>query len=225
MNDKFRRELESGQRCRQWPLDYVSLITPGSIVETRFATLTTIVDDFEDLAGTLDAAEGQKLGATTAKGTEVSDLLEAMDPVRTAARAADFDHPGIRSRYRFNYSMPHEALLAAGRAFVANGVADSKAEESLLITYGAPIAWTTTVGNACDALEAAMSEQDSTAGAHVAANADVAAKAAELRAVKAQLRHLVKLITTGNPGAYAAWLTASHVEKPPKKSTPTPPTP
>jgi hypothetical protein len=206
-------------------VDYVSLITPGSIAETRFATLTTIVDDFEDLAAKLEEAAGQKLGATTEKGTEVGELLDLMEPVRDAARAADFDHPGIRSRYRYNVSMAQEDLLAAGRAFAANGLADGKAEETLLATYEAPPNWAAPINAACDNLEAAMGEQGSTAGAHVAANADLAAKATELRAAKAQLRHLVKLITQSNPGAYAAWLSAAHVQEPPKKKKDTPPTP
>jgi hypothetical protein len=35
MNDHNRRNLESGQRCRQWIVDFVALIPGGSMFETK----------------------------------------------------------------------------------------------------------------------------------------------------------------------------------------------
>ena len=76
---------------------------------------------------------------------------------------------------------------------------------------------------ACDAFEAAFGLQDSAVGSRIAANANLSADLDQLTKLKGSLRHLVKNYTTGNPGALAAWNSAAHVERPPKKSTPTPP--
>ena len=45
----------------------------------------------------------------------------------------------------------------------------------------------------------------------------------ELTQLKGSLRHLVKNYTVSNPGAQAAWTSAAHVERAPKKKDP--PTP
>jgi hypothetical protein len=114
--------------------------------------------------------------------------------------------------------MSNEALLAAGRSFVAGGVTD----QTLLENYGATSGWPEIVDLACDNFEAAFGQQDSAVGNRVAANADLKAKLSELTDLKGSLRHLVKNYTRTNPGARAAWDTAAHVERPPKKKKDTP---
>lgn len=222
MNDKNRRYLESGQRCRQWIIDFVALIPAGSMFETKTGLLTAIVDLLEDLLGEVEGFVGEGLSATDVKGSERLDLLEIMSKVRDAARAAEFDHPGTRDRYRYTTNMSYQDLLATGRAFAAGGAAD----KALIESYGAPPGWDALVTTACDAFEASMGQQDSAVGSRVAKNAEVNAKMEEFIALKASVGHMVPNFCSGNPGAIAAWNTAAHVEKAPEKSKPpTPPTP
>jgi len=220
MNDYIRRNLESGQRCRQWFIDYAALIPAGSIFETKSTAMTARVGEIEDIAGQQESAFSEGLSATDVKGSERQDLLDAMEPVRDAARAAEADHPGTRDRYRYTANMSDQSLLAAGRSFALGGATD----EALLESYGAPDKWDNAITVACDAFEGTFGPQDSAKGQSVALNADLNAKTAEMNALKSQLRHIVKLYTKTNPGAYAAWQTAAHVEKAPSKPKP-PPTP
>jgi hypothetical protein len=213
MNDYIRHNLESGQRCRQWFLDYVALITAGSIFQTKSSAMTAKVNDLETTAGQQEAAESEGFSATDVKGAERTDLENAMDPVRTAARAAEFDIPGTRDRYRFGRSMTHQELLAAGRSFALGGATD----EAMLVGYDAPAKWPATITAACDAFEATFGLQDSAKGQSVAKNAEQYALVAEINALKGALRHHVINNTINNPGARAAWNTAAHVEKSPTK--------
>ena len=222
MNDYIRRNLESGQRCRQWFIDFVALIPAGSVFETKSTAMTAQVGEIEDISGQQEAAKSEGLSATDVKGSERQDLLDAMDPVRNAARAADPDHPGTRDRYRYTANMSDLALLAAGRSFAEGGVTD----EDLLESYGAPDKWPQAVTTACDAFEASFGPQDSAKGQSVAKNAELYALVAEMNAFKGALRHHVINNTINNPGARAAWTSAAHVEKAPTiKKPPTPPTP
>lgn len=220
MNDKNRRYLESGQRCRQWIIDFVALIPVGSMFETKTGLLTAVVNVLETLLGEVEGFVGEGLSATDVKGSERLDLLEIMSRVRDAARAAEFDHPGTRDRYRYTSNMSHQDLLATGRAFAAGGADDL----ALLMSYGAPFGWPTSVTAACDAFEASMGQQDSAVGSRVAKNAEVNAKMEEFIALKASVGHMVPNFCQGNPGAIAAWNTAAHVEAAPK-AKPKPPTP
>jgi hypothetical protein len=209
MNDYIRRNLESGQRCRQWFIDYASLIPAGSIFETKSTAMTAQVDLLETTAAEQEAAESEGLAATDVKGSERDDLIAAMDPVRTAARAAEFDVPGTRDRYRFNRAMTHQDLLAAGRSFALGGATDA----ALLVSYGAPAGWPAAITAACDAFEATFGLQDSAKGLSVAKNAELYAIVEEMNSLKGALRHIVLNATINKPGARAAWLTAAHVEK------------
>ena len=219
MNDYIRRNLESGQRCRQWFIDFVALIPAGSVFETKSTAMTAQVGEIEAISGQQEAAKSEGLSATDVKGSERQDLLDAMEPVRNAARAADPDHPGTRDRYRYTANMSDLALLAAGRSFAEGGVTD----EALLESYGAPIKWPQAVTTACDAFEASFGPQDSAKGQSVAMNAELYAKTNEMNALKSTISHLVKNYCATNPGAQAAWNSAAHVESPPQKKVP--PTP
>lgn len=221
MNDFLRRNLESGQRCRQWFTDYSPLIPVGSIFETKANALTAKVTVIEDTAGQQEAAKSEGFSATDVKGSERQDLLDVMSPVRDAARAADADHPGTRDRYRYTANMPDLTLLAAGRSFSAGGVDD----DTLLKDYGAPNHWATIISGACDAFEATFGAQDSAKGESVAKNAELSAATNEMNALKSTIRHLVQVYAAHNPGALAAWKTAAHLEKFPTKKKPDPPVP
>lgn len=220
MNDKNRRNLESGQRCRQWIIDFVALIPGGSMFETKTALLTTLVNLLETLAGTIEAFVGEGLSATDVKGSERLDLLDIMKKVRDAARSAEPDNPGTRDRYRYTTTMSMQDLLAAGRSFAAGGADD----EALLESYGAPNKWPLAVTTACDEFEASFGQQDSAVGSRIAKNAEFNDQMAQLIALKSTATHMVPNFCTGNPGAIAAWQSAAHVEAPPK-SKPKPPTP
>lgn len=220
MNDKNRRQLDSGQRCRQWTVDYVALIPHGTIFETKGVAMNAKVDQLEDLAGELEAAKGEGLSSTDVKSTERQDLIDAMKNARNAARAAEFDHPGTRDRYRYSTNMSDQGLLAAGRGFVESGIND----EDLLESYGAPDKWNIAIDTACDAYEASFNQQDSAQGSRIGLNATIDEGVKELQNLKASFGHMVKNYASADTGALAAWTAAAHVESPPKKAKPpTPP--
>ncbi|MEQ1923118.1 MAG: hypothetical protein ABL952_11490 [Pyrinomonadaceae bacterium] len=220
MNDKTRRYVECGQRCRQWIVDFVALIPGGSLFETKTALLTAIVNEIENLAGAVASFVGEGLSATDVKGSERIDLLDIMAKVRNAARAAEFDNPGTRDRYRYTTTMADQALLAAGRSFALGEPDDG----SLLTSYGAPSHWWSLVTDACNAFEASFGQQDSALGGRVAKNAEINAKLNDFVALKSTISHMVPNFCASEPGAIAAWNSAAHIEEAPKKK-PTPPTP
>ncbi len=223
MNDRSRRYVECGQRCRQWKIDHPTLIPVGSIFETKLTALTDVVGELEDLFGEAESFTGEGLSATDVKGSERIDLIDIMKIVRDAARAAEADNPGTRDRYRYTTNLSDQALLAAGRSFVTGGVDDL----ALLVSYGAPAGWPTDVEQACNAFEASFGPQDSAVGSRVGANAVINEKLTVFTALKSTISHMVPNFCSSDKSAIAAWNSAAHIEAPPKKKVPppTPPTP
>ncbi len=79
-----------------------------------------------------------------------------------------------------------------------------------------------TAATAADAFEATFSNTAAATAEHVAATADEAAKVREGMVIVRVLDGIVKNKYANDPGKLAAWISASHVEKAPKKKAPTP---
>lgn len=218
MNDYTRRCLEAGQRCRQWKVDYAALIPDGTIFKDKANQMKTAVDDMETIAGQMAAAGAEAGGATTEKSVGREDVIATLEPVRNAARAAEPDHPGIQTRYRFNRNLNNEDLLAVSRSFVEGAAQDL----DLLKDYGAPDKWDEHITEAANAWEADMAAQDSAQGTSVAKHAELTAKRDEFMQLKRTISAMVPNYCASDIGALAAWHTAAHVELPPKKKTQTP---
>ena len=72
-----------------------------------------------------------------------------------------------------------------------------------------------------DAFESTFTATASATAEHVAATADTSAKIREGMIAKRILDGVVQNKYNNDPGKLAAWLSASHVEKAPKKKAPT----
>ncbi len=216
MNDYIRRNLECGQRCRQWFIDFKALIT-GGIFKAKSIAMTAKVDELETTAGEQEAAESEGYSATDVKGSERSDLEDEMDPVRTAARAAEFDIPGTRDRYRFNRGMSHQQLLAAGRSFAIGGATD----DAIIAAYGAPVDWIAQCDANADAFEAVTQLQSQATGEKVGKRALTLALVDDLMQLIRTAGFIIENVFEGDVAALASWKSASHVKT--KKYTPPPP--
>jgi hypothetical protein len=75
---------------------------------------------------------------------------------------------------------------------------------------------------AADAFEVSFSNTASATAEHVAATADEAAKVRAGMVIVRILDGIVKNRYANGPGKLATWISASHVEKAPKKKEPTP---
>jgi hypothetical protein len=109
-------------------------------------------------------------------------------------------------------------MLAKGRAFHT----ESLPYNADFIAYGLPATFRAELNAAADAFEASFSNTASATAEHVAATADTSAKVREGMVIVRTLDGIVRNVYANDPGKLAAWLSASHVEKAPKKPAPTP---
>ena len=71
---------------------------------------------------------------------------------------------------------------------------------------------------AAEAFEVSLSTVDGAVDEHIAGTADVAARVREGMVIIRILDGIVKNVYNGNPGKFAAWTAAAHVERDPKKA-------
>ncbi len=90
------------------------------------------------------------------------------------------------------------------------------------VAYGLSATFRADLNATADAFEASFSNTASATAEHVEATADTAAKVRQGMVIVRVLDGIVKNRYANDPGKLAAWISASHVEKAPKKRTPTP---
>jgi hypothetical protein len=134
----------------------------------------------------------------------------------------EYAFDGIADLFRFQRNLPDAEMLAKARAFIS----DLPPHKDDFIDYGLPSNFDTQLDAAADAFEATFANVDTAKSTHIAGTADLGSTIRSAMVLIRELDAIVKNAYTNNPGKLAAWVAASHVERPPTKpkppATPTP---
>ena len=216
MNDRDRRRYEMLVRVKQFGIDNAGDFT--GIATTKFNAIGTIVDDTDTKAAAQQSGFAEAAQQFEVKDTARENLRDEMSDISRTAKSMEYEFDGISDKFRFQRNMSDADLLAKGRAFVIEAgpyALDFKA-------YGMPSTLIADLTAACDAFEATFSTTASAQAEHVAATADTASKIREGMVAVRTVDGIVQNKYAGDPDKLAAWLSAKHVEKDPKKKAPTP---
>jgi hypothetical protein len=112
-------------------------------------------------------------------------------------------------------------LLAKARAFV-DDIVDYKTD---FIAFGMPATFDAALNIAANAFEATFPTVDTAVAEHIAGTASTSALIRQGMVIVRILDGIAKNVYATDPGKYAAWSAAAHVERDPKPkpAAPTPP--
>lgn len=219
MDDSSRRRYECFLRIKQFGIDNEVDFADITIAVVNFDVITTEINFLEEQGADQQAGFGDARGATEVKGTAREDLREELSDIARTARSMEYQFDGISDRFRMPRNSSDQTLLATGRAWVDEAtpiVAD-------FVAYGMAATFVTDLTAACDAFEATFGPQGSAIDDHVEATADIGESVRRGMVARRILDGIVRNVYKNDPGKLAAWTSASHIEKPPKKTeTPTP---
>ena len=218
MNDNDRRRLEMFERVNKFGVDNAADFPNGTIANTLFKSLVTITAQVHADSGGQQSGFSEAAQQYEIKETAREDLRDAMSQITRTARSMEYAFDGIWNKFKWDRSMNDENLLAKARAFVI----EATPYQADFIAYGMPATFITDLTALADALEASFTSAAGAVAEHVAATAAAAANVSAGMDIVRQLTGIVKNKYFNNPGLLAAWVSASHVEKPPKKK-PEPP--
>ena len=218
MNDRERRRYDCFIRIKQFGVDNSAAFTAIMIAVTNFAVITTEIDFLDAHGANQQAGFGDARGATENKGTARENLREEMSDIARTARSMEYQFDGISDRFRMPRNSSDQALLATGRAFHME--ATKKAAD--FIAYGMSATFLADLEDEADAFEATFATQGAAIDSHVEATAEIGESIQRGMTARRILDGVVRNVFKNNPGKLAAWSSASHVEKSPKKKvTPT----
>ena len=206
-------------RVNKFGVDNAADFPDPGVARNLFDKLISITNEAQEQSTDQQAGFGEAAQQFEIKNTYREDLRETMSQITRTARSMEYVFDGIWNKFKWNRSSNDENLLAKARAFVI----EATPYEADFIEYGMPAAFVANLTALADDFEQSFTDTAGATAEHVAATAASAAKISGGMDVVRQLTGIVKNVYHNNPGKLAAWVSASHVEKPPKHKDPDPP--
>ena len=214
MEDFILRHLEMGRRATDFIITYAAAFPAASRASALIAIINAAVKTLETAGNKQDAADLDGQQATDEKQAALAVLVGLMRPINQTARGMEKLYPGISSRFKMPRGSAQNFINRA-RAYIAEGT--PMAAE--FTSRGFPANFLTTLEAAVVAVESAIDRQNQARNAQTAATASLVAAQQQLVDAVHEFNPIVRNVFSADPAALAAWESASHVERAPKKAT------
>jgi hypothetical protein len=213
MDDNERRRVDMFIRVRQFGADNAADFPAGSIGATQFAVIDEVLSETEQSAADQAASFGDARQLFIGKDTARENLREDLSEIVRTARSMDYQFDGIAAKFKMPRSQSDQNLLATARAFHS----ESETYYTDFQNYGLDKLFRAELLTAIEAFEETLNPTGTAIDEQVAATAQIGAAIRRGMIARRILEGVVKNKYRSNVGKLAEWLSASHIERPPKK--------
>jgi hypothetical protein len=221
MNDKDVRSADMVLRVRDFGSEEATAFPPLTLGGQLFATVNAAAIELAShISKQISGVNAAKEGTSTKAGAREA-LHAAMDRIRRTARAMSQSIPGVDKKFRFAVNLTDQVLLGTAQAFVT-AATPLRTE---FISYAMPADFIEDLQALITDFERALSAQNVGKEHKVSARAAIEEVLARALAAVRQLDAIVRNVFHDQPAKLAAWESARHIERAPKKNKPAPTTP
>ncbi len=222
MTDAERRRIEGLDSTQNYAANNAADFPAGSVQETQIEIIRTELALVEGFAANQAAGRGDAGSAFENKDTARENLHERMTPIADIAKVMEYEFDGIAPRFKMPRNRTDQDMLATARAWIVELVPfDADFQR-----YGLDRNFIADLTAAADAFENSMAAPETAVAERVAATAEIGAAIRRAMVAHRIVVAVMKVKYANNPGKLAAWLSASHIEKAPRRTpTPLPPMP
>ncbi|MCA1618101.1 MAG: hypothetical protein LC795_02060 [Acidobacteria bacterium] len=215
MKNSEVRILEMLIRVRQFGRAHADSFPSGSRGAELFTHVGSAVDDLEGLSA-LQTSHARAAKEKTAQKNAASDVLRAeMEAISRTARSMARATPGLRDKFRLPHNAGEQTWLLTARAFAAD--AEPLKDEFVRRGMAANFleGFRSRIGN----VEQSIDGRAQKSAARVSATVAVAEAAGRGREAVRELDAVVRNIFRGDASTLAEWESASHLERPARRSS------
>lgn len=215
MTDNEIREVQALSRVNDFGQARAADFPATSLGGQKFAEVKTLVIALDDLGKEQSSATGGAQSSTEIKGNFRASVLRILRAIRETAKAINTDKPGTLDKFKIPRTNGDEPLINAARSIAV----EAKALEADFLQREMPATFVADLNAAIDGFEAASNSLNLNTAKRVSSTAGIKSKLAEARTLRNQLNAIVVNKYRDDPATLAAWKSASHVERAPKKAT------
>lgn len=225
MNDHEKNQHATAARVRDFGALHPTLFPAAQLTGQLMAVMGATANELNTHAATHVASAGEARQGTASKASARGDLRDDLEAINRTAHVMAFDIPGLNDKFR----MPRggdQDLLTAARAFVI----DATPLKADFIRFGLPADFIEDLNADIEAFEQATTSQNQSLEQKTASTAAIDdAISRSMKALK-QLDAIMRNVLRDDVEMLTAWITASHVERVPRRRSkapvePTPPAP
>lgn len=218
MNDSENRKRQMFTRVDGFGIAHTSDFAANSVGKQLFSALREIIAELDGHAAAEASGRGSARQGTATRADARDQLIEDLQAIRRTARAMADEVTGLDDKFRMPPLGNDQLLLNAARAF-ANDAAPFSVQ---FIAHEMPASFLNDLNVDIDALEAAIGDQSSGVGNHVAAGAAIDDAIERGTSTVRKLDAVVRNKYADIQSFLAEWTSASHTERAPRQSAPTP---
>ncbi len=225
MDDFNTRRMNMFIGVEQFSQIEAALFPTGSFANELVVDLRQLISELETQASAQETGFGTARQGGQSKDAARAELKESLEAISRTARVMSVTVPGLEDKFRAPRSVSDQALLAIARSFAAEA-APIKAE---FIKRGLPATFIEDLNEDIAAFEEAMNQRVQGTQGHITATAAIDELTERGMQIVRELDAIMRNTLANNPAKLAAWMSASHVERAPRRRTtqppPTPPAP
>jgi hypothetical protein len=225
MKDTERRRLEMFIRVREFGLAHAAQFPLTSFAGEQLAIVDSAINALESHASVQSSGRSTVRQSATSKAVALDELMSDLEAISRTARAMGRTMPGLADKFRIPHNQSNQNVLAVARA-TATDALPLKAE---FIRRGMPTNFLEDLQADIDEMERSITRKAQGAGAQVAATAAIDTEIERGMNAVRELDPFMRNTFSSDPATLAAWQSASHVERAPRRTqteaTTTPATP
>ena len=213
MNDREIREADSLTRMRDFGVENATAFSVTSLGGQYFVSLNALVAELETHGSTQSLGHGEARTSTGAKKAARKELRRQMRIISDTAKTMRDISPDIVKTFRVPVKNGDAALINAARAFLI-AATPLKAE---FIKRELPETFLSDLSAAIDAFESASNSQSLSKSKRISATASLKDTLERGMQLKRGLDPIVRNKYRNDPAKLAAWESAIHVERVPRR--------
>ena len=223
MKDTERRRYEMFLRVREFGLSRAAQFPPNTLAGELFTRLNTVINEMDAHTAAQSSGRSSTQQSSTSKAAAREELRRDLDAISRTARVMAFSTPGLEDKFRAPRSVSDQVLLATARAFVA----DALPLTTEFTRRGLPDDFLADLNADIGEFEEAINQKIQKRESQVAATAAIDSALERGSNTVRELDAIVRNQLVNDTASLAAWLSASHTERSPRRATdtPTPPNP
>lgn len=223
MNSSEMRRFDMFTRVRDFGLEHASAFPAPSLGGRLFVEINTVIEELNTQAVAQSSGLRAAQQSTDGKAA-VRDALHAeMDMISRTARGMAIDRPGLDDKFRLPHNNAERIWLTAAQTFHA----DALPLKDEFIAHEMPADFLETLNALITDYEEALAARHQSTSKHVAASAAIDDWIERGMTAARKLDSIVRNKFHNDTATLAAWASARHIERVPRKTKPptTPPSP
>ena len=214
MKDTEKRRYETFLRVREFGAARGADFPAASLAAELLARLNTVIAEMDTHSAAQSSGQNAASGSAAGKAAARDELRRDLEAISRTARVMAHATPGLENKFRAPRSISDQSLLAMARAFAD----DALPLKNEFTRRGLPDDFLEDLDNDIEEFERAINQRIQSRETHVSATAaidDVIERGVQ---TVRELDVYVRNKHAGDPATLAAWTSASHTERTPRRA-------